>query len=54
VSTETPLAAGKKGNAITVTATINADVTGSLKNVAYVSPRRRGWHGDDSVSSFRT
>jgi uncharacterized repeat protein (TIGR01451 family)/fimbrial isopeptide formation D2 family protein/LPXTG-motif cell wall-anchored protein len=36
VSTKTPLAAGKSGNVITVKATIGADVTGSLKNVAYV------------------
>ena len=33
-----PLAAGKDGPVITVTATIGANVTGSLKNVAYVAP----------------
>lgn len=36
VSKDTGLAAGQKGNVITVTATINANVTGDLKNVAYV------------------
>ena len=33
-----PLAAGTFGNVITVTATIDANFTGSAKNVAYVSP----------------
>ena len=36
VSTDAGLAAGQKGNVITVTATIDANVTGDLKNVAYV------------------
>ncbi|MBK6954496.1 MAG: carboxypeptidase regulatory-like domain-containing protein [Actinomycetales bacterium] len=38
VSKDAGLAAGQKGNVITVTATIGANVTGDLKNVAYVSP----------------
>ena len=38
VSTDAGLAAGETGNVITVTATVDADVTGSLHNVAYVSP----------------
>ena len=42
-----PLAAGASGEPITVTATINAGVTGLVRNVTYVSP-----DGDDVVEEI--